>query len=238
MTVEDKLVAMSTELAKQTISGFFPPASIILNAIEAEINRVKQENMKQMIDKAFDELGELKDLWYKEMNAKENQMIHQIMQNVGDEFEFNKRDAYAYVLVNVMKQKYDKKLIYDVIFQLQNLSSYDLIEFKRLYERNLDFQSEIQPFSIYDIAESYGHDKNFVDQAFQQAGFNLENFIISGKDFNYNDLPRTTLNKLEYVGIVNIPNYVNGSGDLSSFYKPSLTFESRYLYEIALTPPE
>lgn len=133
MTVEDKLIAISAELKKHTIIDFFPPASIIINAIESERNRVRQENMKQMIDKAIDkaidELGELKDLLYKEMNAKENQMIHQIMQNVGDEFEFDKRDAYAYVLVNVMKKEYDRKIIDDVIFQLQNLSTYDLLEF-------------------------------------------------------------------------------------------------------------
>lgn len=238
MSVEDKLIAIAKELSKETFKEFFPPAAIIINAIESETNKVRQENMKQMIDKAIDELLELKDLLYKEMNAKENQMIHQIMQNVGDEFEFDKRDAYAYVLVNVMKQKYDKRIIDDIIFQLQNLSSYDLNEFKKLYESDIKLRNATKDIPLTELAKLYGLDPIQFKQIVSNLGVDINSFELSGKKFNFNDLHHTTFNKLEYVGLINVPRYVKGEGDLSSIYKPSLTHESKYLYEVALTPPK
>ncbi|WP_420493688.1 hypothetical protein QA541_05300 [Macrococcus psychrotolerans] len=110
-----------------------------------------------------------------------------------------------------------------------------------MYEEDLQKEKQLAGKTYLDLVMMQGMSFEAAREFLLSQGLSLSdkvgNQFSIKSNFDFIRLSRTTLNKLEYVGVVNIPKFVENATRKNDYF-PSLTHESQYLYEIALTPPE
>lgn len=147
MSVNNKLKSLVNEAALELTGSLCPPIKIISNAIKSENNEVKLANMLNTLNGLIERSDHIEKFMYQSMNKTENKIIFEIMEQVGHEFEFNKQDSYAYLLVYVLKKLINNRDALDILEQLKMLRSSDLQTFKNLYEKKLRYNFPIDDFN-------------------------------------------------------------------------------------------
>lgn len=239
MAVSKKLTELTIQSGKYISTLAFSPLSIIYSAIEAEKNKTIQLNMNSRIEELFNEIEDFKTLLLKELDPSSNKSLLEIMNVIGKEFEDIRRNAYSYLLVHVLKEDIAPDNTIEILYQLEQLNAKDLALFKKFYEEDIQLQKETRDVNKYDyITRRFPNiTPEMIRMAEKHLGTPIENFNISGNMIPTSKIPIITKNKLQLVGLINIPKYVHGKGDLSDFYQPTLSDKARYLYEYALIPP-
>ncbi|WP_342387290.1 hypothetical protein [Salinicoccus bachuensis] len=235
MSIYNKFRALTISGGKQV-----PFVGLVVDAIDSERSRVKQENLESTMEYLYEHVEKLKIDMNEESEPESSRLISTILKEVEDEYEDLKQLVYSNLLVNIFLDKSKKRIYSNITYQLQNMNGHDIEDFIKMYSYKEGYKEQFKGMSMKEAMKAV--DPKMTDEKLAEIekvnGVKLNTFEVQGpssiREEEYN---RVTIKKFESIGLLQVPRNVTGFDDPSEMYKPNLTIEADDFYNYCIKEP-